>query len=93
MTSTNIDVLAGHFGSFRTLAKAIGVSHTLLSRWKAKDGNVPPRFNDTIRAEARKLSIERTSGGEWDERRAKLFLGVVDNCLQDPVCETCGRAL
>lgn len=91
MTSTSIDILAGHFGSMRALSRAMGVSHTLLSRWNARDGQIPHQHNTVVREAARSLAKDHAS--DWDANRTKLFFGVVENCLQEPVCKECGRAL
>lgn len=85
---TNIEAIAGQFGSIRELARSIGVSHSIVSVWNARDGEIPQKHYQTVREAAAEKAKKMESPDE-----AKHFLTVVENCLRQDVCPTCGRAM
>lgn len=89
--TTNVDIVKDHFGTFRKLGGALGVSHTAVMHWRDKDGEFPPHFNDKIRDAALRLAREKAAAHEWGDKEVKHFLTAVDNCLQPDVCPTCGK--
>lgn len=93
MTQTNIEVIAGQFGSLRELGRSMGVSHSVLSVWNKADGEIPFKYYQAVRDAADKRAREKASDGKWDSKEVKRFLTVIENCLRDDVCPTCGRVL
>lgn len=89
--TTNVDIIVKHFGTFRKLAEAIGVSHTAIMTWRNKDGEFPARYNAQIRDAALRLSREKAASHEWGDKEVRQFMTAVDNCLQPDVCPTCGK--
>lgn len=80
---TNVDKLIELFGSARYLAEAIGISQSLITRWRAetgkgaRQGKIPPSYNLAI------LDAARALGVEHDKISALLTWS----------CECCGQRL
>ena len=71
------------FGGLRSLARELGVSTSVLSRWnshaaRGNHGRVPPHYNIRIMERARALGLD---------------LHQVGQCLDDHLCPCCKRPL
>lgn len=76
---TPLERLISLFGSHSELARAIGVHHSLITKWATRlGGKVPSRYNDRIIAGARERHIPHKA---------------VAACLSHHLCPLCGGRL